>query len=172
MPDFSPNQERQIRDFINANQLIHAIKLYREATGAGLAEAKSAVEAMARGEGMNISPLVPQTPLDDSIVESKIRELLIKNKKIEAIKLYREMYRVGLKEAKDAIDGIETSMLRERRESGSTNMSNVSMPSAPAISNDPFDDDSAGNRIRLILTMAILLLALGGAAVFFFIRGF
>jgi len=228
MSNFSPDQERQIREFVKANQLINAIKLYREITGVGLAEAKSAVEAMARGESVNITPLTPQTPLDDSIVESKIRELLAKNKKIDAVKLYREMYRVGLKEAKDAvermegqgigvdfpvpqaqfndpfletrimellarrkkidaiklyrevhpvglkeakdvIDGMEASM---RSEGASTNMPSVQMSSPPAISNDPFDDDSASTQLRLVLMIALVLLILGGAVAYFLIRGF
>jgi hypothetical protein len=36
-------------DAIRAGKLINAIKIYREATGASLAEAKSAVESIARG---------------------------------------------------------------------------------------------------------------------------
>ncbi len=36
-------------DAISKGNLIAAIKIYREATGASLAEAKSAVESMARG---------------------------------------------------------------------------------------------------------------------------
>jgi ribosomal protein L7/L12 len=170
MPNFSSDQERQIREFINADQLIYAIKLYREITGSGLAEAKSAVEAMARGESVNLP--APQAQFDDPFVETRIREMLTKRNKIEAIKIYRETHRVGLKEAKDVIDGMEASMLRERRESVSMNTSDTSLPFEPAISNDPFAEDSSGNRIRLVVTVAILLLALGGAAVFFLMRGF
>ncbi len=171
MPNFSSDQERQIREFINADQLIYAIKLYREITGSGLAEAKSAVEAMARGESVNLP--APQAQFDDPFVETRIREMLTKRNKIEAIKIYRETHRVGLKEAKDVIDGMEASMLRERRESTSMNTSDTSsLPFEPAISNDPFAEDSTGNRIRLVITIAILLLALGGAMVFFLVRGF
>jgi len=230
MSNFSPDQERQIREFIKSNKLINAIKLYREITGVGLAEAKSAVEAIARGESVNIAPLTPQTPLDNSIVESKIRELLAKNKKIEAVKLYREMYRVGLKEAKDAVEWMDGSMQGEsmsfptpqtqldaplletrikeflvkrkkieaiklyreaypvglkeakdvidqmeasmRSEGVSMSISNAQMSSPPAISNDPFDDDSEGSRIRLIITIAILLLVFGGVVAYFLLRGF
>ena len=53
MSNLPPDRERQIREFINADQLIYAIKLYREVTGVGLAQAKSAVEAMARGESVS-----------------------------------------------------------------------------------------------------------------------
>jgi len=162
MSNFSPDQERQIREYIQADQLIRAIKLYREITSVGLAEAKSAVEAMGRGE--NVSIPAPQTRLDDPLLETKIKEMLAKRKKIDAIKIYREAHRVGLKEAKDVIDQMEAAMRRE----GSS--MNTSMPFEPAISNDPFAEDALGNRTRLILTIVILLLALGGAAVFFLVR--
>ena len=167
MSNFLPDQERQIREFINADQLIYAIKLYREITGVGLAEAKSAVEAMARGETVNIP--VSQTQFDDPSLETRIKEMLTKRNKIEAIKHYRLAHNVGLKEAKDVIDGMEASM---RRESMSMNTSNTSLPFEPAISNDPFAEDSTGNRIRLVVTITILLLALGGAVAFFLMRGF
>src|SRR5436190_3804330 len=36
----------------------------------------------------------------------EIGRLVRENKKIEAIKLYREIFRVGLKEAKDAVDAL------------------------------------------------------------------
>ena len=170
MSNFSSDQERQIREFINADQLIYAIKRYREITGVGLAEAKSAVEAMARGETVNVP--VSQTQFDDTSLETRIKEMLTKRNKIEAIKIYREAYRVGLKEAKDVIDRMEVSMLRERRENMSMNTSNASTPFEPAISNDPFAEDSASNRIRLVVTITILLLVLGGAMAFFLMRGF
>ena len=39
-------------------------------------------------------------------VNSKVRALLLKGNKIEAIKAYREIYNVGLAEAKQAIDAM------------------------------------------------------------------
>ena len=160
------DQERQIREFTNANQLIYAIKLYREITGVGLAEAKSAVEAIARGEPVNFSASTPQTQFDDPLLESRIRELLAKRNKIEAIKIYRLAHNVGLKEAKDVVDGMEASM---RRESPAIN---TLSPSNPIVNTDPFADNSAGNRIGLVVTVALLLLVLCGLAAFFLVRGF
>jgi ribosomal protein L7/L12 len=49
MPGLRPDQVQKIHEYIHNQQLIHAIKLYRDATGASLAEAKAAVEAMAYG---------------------------------------------------------------------------------------------------------------------------
>jgi len=40
-------------------------------------------------------------------VNAKVRELLQRGNKIEAIKIYREVYNVGLAEAKHVIDSIE-----------------------------------------------------------------
>lgn len=39
----------EVRTLLQAGNLIEAIKVYRSATGVGLAEAKAAVEALARG---------------------------------------------------------------------------------------------------------------------------
>lgn len=43
-------------------------------------------------------------------VDGAIRELVAAGKKIEAIKLYRRQYSVGLKEAKDAVEAIERQL--------------------------------------------------------------
>lgn len=40
-------------------------------------------------------------------IEAEVRALLRANRKIEAVKRYREVYGWGLKEAKDAVDAIE-----------------------------------------------------------------
>jgi len=42
-----------------------------------------------------------------------LRELLFAGRKIEAIKLYREMTGLGLKEAKEAVEGLESSLRKE-----------------------------------------------------------
>ena len=39
-----------------------------------------------------------------------VRDALLDGKKILAIKLYRELYGVGLKEAKDAVDAMERTL--------------------------------------------------------------
>ena len=40
----------------------------------------------------------------------KVMEMLIGGNKIEAIKIYREIHNVGLAEAKQAVDGMETRL--------------------------------------------------------------
>jgi ribosomal protein L7/L12 len=56
--------------------------------------------------GVESAEVTPQEPPETGA----IREALLLGKKIEAIKLYRELYGVGLKEAKDAIDAMERSL--------------------------------------------------------------
>ena len=97
--------EAQILSLVRQDQMIAAIKLYRERTGCGLADAKSAVEALAArwqiGQG---------SPEADGIspesLEGQVLVLMSERKKIEAIRLYRQKNRVGLKEAKDAVEAL------------------------------------------------------------------
>lgn len=110
MPDLRPGQIQQIHKYVREGQLIHAIKLYREATGASLAEAKQAVEEMARNE--TVKPPHGAMDYDNPILEARVKSLLAKGRKVEAVKVYREEYRIGLKAAKDAVDRIEASMKR------------------------------------------------------------
>ncbi len=91
--------EAAIRSLLAQGQKIGAIKLYREETGVGLAEAKNAVEQIERGESLPDNEAAPD-------LEKQILELLAAGKKIEAIKLYREQTNVGLKDSKDAVEAL------------------------------------------------------------------
>lgn len=93
--------EAQIRDLLANGRKIEAIKLYRDRTDAGLKEAKDAIEALERGATL---PIPEQR--DFSNKEDEIASLLEQGRKIEAIKLYRKQTGAGLKEAKDAVEGI------------------------------------------------------------------
>jgi ribosomal protein L7/L12 len=88
----------RVRSLTDSDRKIEAIKLFREWTGAGLKEAKDAVEAIERGQ----SP--PATSVGDRAFEDELATLLERGQKIEAIKRYRERTGVGLKEAKDAVE--------------------------------------------------------------------
>ena len=157
MSGLTPDQVRKIQEYIRNQQLIHAIKLYREATGVGLAEAKSAVEAMTRDEA--VEPPSGTMDYDNPVLEEKIRSLLARNQKINAVKIYREEYGVGLKEAKDAVDRIQVSM-----RSGSSSMN---LPYEPAISADPFADDERPGGRRLVMLVAAVAIILCGLGIFF-----
>lgn len=93
--------EADVRALVAQGQKIQAIKVYREHTGVGLAEAKSAVEHLERGEvasgdhGNTTSTFEPQ-----------LLALLAEGQKIQAIKLYRDKTGAGLKEAKDAVEAL------------------------------------------------------------------
>lgn len=126
-----------IKAAIRAGNKIEAIKLYREATGASLLDAKEAVERI------DASPSAPLPSPAGEIDEARIRELLLKGSKIEAIKQVREATRLGLKEAKDIVDGIDE---RTRAES-------------PDYAARPVPRGCAG---LLLVGVGILALAAGG----------
>jgi large subunit ribosomal protein L7/L12 len=94
------NLDAELRALLADGRFIEAVKRYREATGAGLAAAKDAVEALERGEAL------PETEPASSAADTAIVALIEGGKKIEAIKLYRQTTGVGLKEAKDAVEAI------------------------------------------------------------------
>jgi len=157
MAKIDQTTEQQIMEMMATGNKIAAIKLYRERTGASLAESKEAVEAMQPGVFVNPTSYA-QAREPDPFLENQIKRLLSERKKIEAVRVYREAYHCGLKEAKDAVDLIEAEMHREGYSS---------MPSTPVIGNDPFAEDAQRNRRLLVLTFAIVLLAIAGAAFLF-----
>ena len=97
----------RIRLLLGQGEKIAAIKLFREETGFGLAEAKDAVERLAGGAPLAASDQGQQPSFSDvSDAERPFVELLARGQKIGAIKLYREQRGVGLKEAKDAVEAL------------------------------------------------------------------
>lgn len=96
----------RIRRLVAEGQKIEAIKLLREATGAGLAEAKAGVEAIERedanaGTGMDHGAVEANDEL-----EQRLRRLVQEGQKIQAVKLYRERTSCGLKEAKEFVESL------------------------------------------------------------------
>jgi len=157
MTNIDPGYEQRIRELIKSNNLIAAIKLYREMTGAGLAESKQVVETMARGGSIEPSSEIQQSA--EPVLDAKIRSLLSQRKKIEAVKIYREEYGVGLKEAKDYVDQIEFSLRRE--------IPSGNIPSESAIGSDPFAESNQNDRRRLIALAVGMLILLLGIGIFF-----
>lgn len=104
----SPEQRRAIESALRRGSKIEAVKLYREATGASLAESKDAVEAMPVdsipvGDLPSILPTTGMTPERMNAIVAAIS----RGNKIEAIKLYREATGLGLAESKDAVEAME-----------------------------------------------------------------
>lgn len=102
-----------VADLLREGRKIEAIKRYREQTGVGLKEAKDAVEAMERGERLEVPPL-PDAPRritsEMAIDDAELRRHLAGGRLIDAIKRYRELTGLGLKESKDAIESLRDSM--------------------------------------------------------------
>ena len=82
---------------------IEAIKIVREKTGLGLKEAKDLVETP--GWADTPGSLHAPAPAPPDRME-EVHALVAANQLINAIKLYRELTGVGLKEAKEAVDAI------------------------------------------------------------------
>lgn len=94
---------QQVVELIERGQKIEAIKVYREATGQGLAEAKVFIEHLE--ESLRTGELPPGDPfenLSDGIVY-EIRKMVREGNKLAAIKRYRELKSVSLHEASQAV---------------------------------------------------------------------
>lgn len=106
---------KELKALLAAGQKIEAIRIFREKTGVGLAEAKSAIEAIADGHSLS-GPVVSRTEPED-LTELVLEACRIS--KIEAIKRVRARTGLGLKEAKDLVDRIAVENgLEAPREAG------------------------------------------------------
>jgi ribosomal protein L7/L12 len=102
----APPSEAGVRSLLAAGDKIGAIKQYRELTGLGLKEAKDAVDAMEAGRVLPVPAAPAKAPGLDPALDPEIRRLVDAGELIEAIKRYRTLTGAGLKEAKDAIEGL------------------------------------------------------------------
>lgn len=90
--------EAELRPLLREGRLIEAIRIYRERTGKGLAEAKAAVDVMQGGGSRSADPESGSAEaLKEETLESEILPLLKQGRKIEAIKIHRERTGAGLK---------------------------------------------------------------------------
>jgi len=96
--------QNQVLNLLDEGNKIGAIKWFREHTGAGLKEAKDAVDAIERG-----SPLPSSREVDEAL-DRELKGLLEAGQKINAIKRYRERTGVGHKEAKDAVERLQAQL--------------------------------------------------------------
>ena len=111
---------KEIEQLVAEGNLIGAIKLYRTEYGVSLLEAKKAVEAMRDAGEIGIpQPITINTQTVDTqtvdthitqTVDMQIEELLRNNRKIEAIKLYREQTGLGLAQSKKAIEEMDANI--------------------------------------------------------------
>lgn len=100
-PSLQASQKAEVEALIRKNERLKAIRLVRKYTGLGLKEAKNLIESLAvkdfsSSQATSISGINP-----DLIWQ--LKQLILKNQRIEAIKLLRQQSGLGLKEAKEYI---------------------------------------------------------------------
>ncbi len=98
--------EQELHELLASGNKIQAIKLYREETGCGLAEAKDAVEALVTGSEVADHSTPASVPVDNSELIDEVKELIGQGNPILAIKLVRERTGRSLKESKELVDQI------------------------------------------------------------------
>lgn len=99
------DDEAQLAALLDRGKKIEAIERLRQRTGMGLAEAKAEIERIEmRATAIWAPSSRTQATPPAASVEVDIRQLAQQGRRIEAIKLLRERKRIGLKEAKDALD--------------------------------------------------------------------
>jgi ribosomal protein L7/L12 len=119
-PRLTPEQFAAVRSALARGAKIEAVKLYREATGLGLAESKEAVEQLEGTLGPEVadssrlltSPRPVPPPPTGMTAEKRaaILDALRRGMKIEAIKHYRDATRLGLAESKAAVEALEAAL--------------------------------------------------------------
>lgn len=130
-----------VRDTLRAEGKLPAIKLYREYTGACLADSKEAVEKIEAGASLEslklTEPPVSATvqPAPDKL--AMVQQAIFKRNKIEAIRIYREATGSGLADAKAAVEKLETELRQQ----------------------SPERFDSGGGKGCMVMVMTALLLA-------------
>ncbi|MEV4417473.1 hypothetical protein [Catellatospora sp. NPDC049609] len=99
---------QQVRLLMGQRKKIHAVKLWREATGVPLAEAVRAVELIAAGGTPGVRPAAgqPAGPPAGPELMANARDLKRQGRLIEAVKLVRRHSGLTLREAKDVVDSL------------------------------------------------------------------
>ena len=103
---------KEIKQLAVSGNKIEAIKIYRETFGCSLKEAKDAVDSLAAGKPVvftSFQTVDATSYAGSSLDEQKLAEaerLILNGNKIAGIKLLRESFGMGLKEAKDIADRI------------------------------------------------------------------
>jgi len=155
---------KYIRELAFAGDQIEAIRLLRETFVIGLSQAKELVEAMRQGIEVDVShlELVAPTTLQsvnlDPSTMSKLMELVRSGDKIAAIQLFRETTGVGLKEAKDAIDGLELAISATPVEVDSETSPDISYTETNRAFIPPTETSKGGR--NCVITGFLLLLAM------------
>jgi ribosomal protein L7/L12 len=107
--NLTPEEREAISAELVSGRKIEAIKLYREATGLGLAEAKEAIEHFDHQWDLS-QPASRDLPAASATLSPEqveaISDALANRDTIKAIKIYRDATGKGLKESKGFIDAL------------------------------------------------------------------
>jgi ribosomal protein L7/L12/endogenous inhibitor of DNA gyrase (YacG/DUF329 family) len=112
----APDVFSEVREQIKRGKKIEAIRIYREITGSSLKDAKDAVQAIELGRPVPAPAQAAAGGVGAAAFASsaeamdEIKRLLRSGNKIEAIRVHREAFNTGLKDAKDAVDAIESDL--------------------------------------------------------------
>lgn len=110
LPPTSSAPAANVQELLREGRKLEAIKLYREQTGLGLKEAKDAVEAMELGAPPPLQASKRTITSEMAVDDAELRGHVTDGRLIEAIKRYRELTGLGLKESKDAIESLRDSL--------------------------------------------------------------
>ena len=109
-PLSAPSLPQPVQDALQRGNLVEAIKLMRAGTGLGLKETKDALEAYMRGEPP-AAGFAPKALPVGAPLPAQVQEALDQGNKIEAVRRLRGLTGMGLKEAKDAVEGVDDDAL-------------------------------------------------------------
>jgi ribosomal protein L7/L12 len=96
-----------VRDLLEEGRKDEAVELYAQFAGVDSYTARDAVEQIEREMRLGDAPGKAGLSAAD---EAEVRNLLAGGNKIAAVKRYRELTRLGLKEAKDAVEDMARGM--------------------------------------------------------------
>jgi ribosomal protein L7/L12 len=153
-----PDTLAQVRHQLDAGSKIGAIKVVREATGLGLAEAKAMVEAIESG----VSTTTTSIDLTEAEGE-RIKVLLLDGKQVEAIKLLREasQSRVDLKTAR----GLIQTYLKHLTEAGGAAKAETQFTIDAAAARDPAIERASGGPLQSIFRFLVVVALIAGLVV-------
>ena len=100
--ELQPEVLTEIESAVADGNKIEAIRIYREATGAGLSEAKMFVEDLGRNTDVDMPAMV-----------EAVTNALADGQFVGAVKAYRDATGKGLKEAKDFVDALIPELVEQ-----------------------------------------------------------
>lgn len=144
-----PDTLAKVRHQLDAGSKIGAIKVVREATGLGLAEAKAMVEAIESGASSTATTSIDLTEAEGE----RIKALLLDGKQVEAIKLLREasQSRLDLKTAR----GLIQTYLKHLTEAGGAAKAETHFTIDAGAARDSAVDRASGGPLTSILKLVV-----------------